>query len=282
MALNHGVSMPELPEVETILRGLSPHIEGAIVEEAIIRTPQLRWPIPELNPFIAQQTIINISRRGKYLLFHLKTGTIIFHLGMSGRLCLLTQFKPAQRHDHVDILLTNKQVLRYTDPRRFGAILWTPDNPFEHPVLKNLVVEPLTDELTADYLVQRAAHRTKAIKPFIMDSKIVVGIGNIYAAESLFLAGIHPLMPAGMLTALQAQRLIDVIQQVLARAITQGGTTLKDFVNSEGHPGYFSQQLLVYGRAGLPCVSCNEPLHSIVLGQRSTVFCIFCQPLVST
>ena len=271
--------MPELPEVETILRGLTPHIQGATIEKALIRTHQLRWPIPELNPAIRQQIILNVSRRGKYLLVRLKTGTILFHLGMSGRLCLLTDFKPPQRHDHVDIIFTDKQVLRYTDPRRFGAILWTPDCPLQHLLLKNLGVEPLTDDLTCDYLLQRAANRGKAIKSFIMDSKIVVGIGNIYAAESLFLAGIHPAMPAGLLTKIQARRLIDVIKQVLALAITKGGTTLKDFVNSEGRPGYFAQQLLVYGRAGLPCATCEEPLQSSVLGQRSTVFCVHCQPL---
>lgn len=269
--------MPELPEIETILRGLTPHIQGATIEKAIIRTHQLRWPIPDLNPFISMQTIIDVSRRGKYLLVRLKTGTILFHLGMSGRLCLLTDFRPPQRHDHVDIVFNDKQILRYTDPRRFGAILWTPDCPLQHPLLKNLGVEPLTDELTDDYLLQRTAHRSKAIKPFIMDNKIVVGIGNIYAAESLFLAGIHPAMPAGLLTKIQARRLIDVIKKVLSRAITKGGTTLKDFVNSEGHPGYFAQQLLVYGRAGLPCVTCGETLQSTVLGQRSTVFCAHCQ-----
>jgi formamidopyrimidine-DNA glycosylase len=221
-----------------------------------------------------------MSRRGKYLLVGLHTGTILFHLGMSGRLCLLTEFRPPQRHDHVDIVFTNKQVVRYTDPRRFGAILWTPDCPLQHPLLKNLGIEPLTDGFTCDYLLQRAANRSKAIKPFIMDSTIVVGIGNIYAAESLFLAGIHPAMPAGLLTKIQAQRLIDVIKQVLALAISKGGTTLKDFVTSEGRPGYFAQQLLVYGRAGLPCVTCGELLQSCMLGQRSTVFCAHCQHTV--
>jgi len=270
--------MPELPEVETILRGLTPHIQGATIDKAIVRTRQLRWPIPELNAHIEQQTILNVSRRGKYLLVRLKTGTILFHLGMSGRLCLLNEFKPPQRHDHVDIIFTNKQILRYTDPRRFGAILWTPDCPMQHPLLKNLGVEPLMEDFTCSYLLQRAAHRRKAIKPFIMDHKIVVGIGNIYAAESLFLAGIHPAMPVGLLTESQARRLIDVIKQVLARAITQGGTTLKDFVNSEGRPGYFAQQLLVYGRGGLPCVTCGDTLQACVLGQRSTVFCARCQP----
>lgn len=270
--------MPELPEVETTLRGLIPHIQGATIDKATVRTPQLRWPIPELNSFISQQTIINMSRRGKYLLLHLKTGTILIHLGMSGRLCLLTDFKPPQRHDHVDITFTNKQIIRYTDPRRFGAILWTSDCPLHHPLLKNLGVEPLTDEFTGDYLLQHASNRRMAIKPFIMDSKIVVGIGNIYAAESLFLAGIHPALPAGLVTKSQAMRLVELTKHVLTQAITKGGTTLKDFVNSDGRPGYFAQQLLVYGRAGLLCVTCNNILQSITLGQRSTVFCPYCQP----
>jgi formamidopyrimidine-DNA glycosylase len=271
--------MPELPEVETILRGITPHIQGAMIDKAIIRTHQLRWPIPDLSRLITQQTILSVSRRGKYLLVRLNTGTVLIHLGMSGRLCLLTEFKPPQRHDHVDIIFTDKQVLRFTDPRRFGAILWTENCPLRHPLLKNLGVEPLTDDLNADYLLQRTINRRVAIKPLIMDSKMVVGIGNIYAAEALFLAGIHPAMPAGLLTKKQAQRLIEVIKHVLALAITQGGTTLKDFVDSDGRPGYFAQQLLVYGRAGLPCVTCGKTLQSSALGQRSTVYCVHCQPL---
>lgn len=269
--------MPELPEVETVLRGLVPHIQGATIENVIIRRPQLRWPIPELNLFIKQKTILNMSRRGKYVLIGFDSGTLIVHLGMSGRLCLLTQFTAAQRHDHVDIVFTNQQVLRYTDPRRFGAILWTPDCPSLHPLLSHLGVEPLTNDFTVDYLLQRANNRRVAIKPFIMDSKVVVGVGNIYAAESLFLAGIHPAMPAGALTLVQAIRLVDAIKQVLMLAINQGGTTLKDFVNSEGRPGYFAQTLRVYGRAGLPCFICNELLHASSLGQRSSVFCVNCQ-----
>jgi len=271
--------MPELPEVETVLRGLTPHIQGATIEAVLIRAPQLRWPIPDLNEFVIQQTILHVSRRGKYLLMRLQTGTILFHLGMSGRLCLLTEPTAPKRHDHVDIIFTNKQILRYTDPRRFGAILWTTDCPLQHPLLKHLGVEPLTVDFTADYLLQRVNNRRVPIKPFIMNSKVVVGIGNIYAAESLFLAGIHPAMPVSLLTKIQASRLVDVIQDVLTQAIKKGGTTLKDFVNSEGRPGYFSQQLYVYGRAGLACIVCGNMLQSSVLGQRSTVFCVYCQPL---
>lgn len=269
--------MPELPEVETVLRGLTPHVQGVTLDKAIIRCHQLRWPIPELNSVIAQQPVISLSRRGKYLLIHLANGTLIIHLGMSGRLCLLTEDKLLQKHDHVDILFTNQQRLRYTDPRRFGAILWTAAPPLQHPLLKNLGVEPLTEAFTSEYLHQFATNRRVAIKPFIMDSKIVVGVGNIYAAEALFLAEIHPCMSAGALTLMQAKRLVDAIKHVLASAITQGGTTLKDFVNSEGHPGYFTQRLNVYGRSGLPCVRCENVLQSCTLGQRSTVFCAHCQ-----
>jgi len=269
--------MPELPEVETVLRGLKPHIEGATIAAVSIRVPQLRWPIPALNTLLAQQKIYKISRRGKYLLVCLETGTLLIHLGMSGRLCLLTEYQAPQRHDHVDIIFTNDKILRYTDPRRFGAMLWTAEDPSSHPLLKNLGAEPLTDDWNSDYLLQIANHRRVAIKPFIMDSQRVVGIGNIYAAESLFLAGIHPAMPAGCITKNQASRLISATKEVLMLAIQQGGTTLKDFVNSQGAPGYFSQKLRVYGRAGLPCVRCEKILESSQLGQRSTVFCVHCQ-----
>ena len=271
--------MPELPEVETIVQGLKPHLQDATIKQVTIRTPQLRWPIPALNGLLKHQTIRQITRRGKYLLFELPQGTLLIHLGMSGRLCLLPHETPPQRHDHVDLLLTDGRVVRYTDPRRFGAILWTNACPLQHPLLKDLGVEPLTEAFTEAYLLQQTAKRRRAIKPLIMDSKIVVGIGNIYAAESLFLAGIHPAMPAGLLTKTQAARLVPAIKQILERAIAQGGTTLKDFVNGDGRPGYFAQQLEVYGRAGLPCNVCGEPLKSHVLGQRSTVFCEQCQKM---
>lgn len=271
--------MPELPEVETIRRGLLPHILGATIDSVVVRCPRLRWPIPDkLDKRLARQTVLDVSRRGKYLLMHLTSSTLIIHLGMSGRLCLLTEHQPPKKHDHVDICFTNQWVLRYTDPRRFGAILLTYDSVKEHPLLQLLGIEPLTELFTADYLLQRAIYRRVAIKPFIMDSKIVAGVGNIYANEALFLAGIHPKTPAGLLTKIQVTRLVETIKQVLTFAIAQGGTTLKDFVNSEGEPGYFSQQLNVYGRGGLPCVTCKKTLQSCLLGQRSTVYCKHCQP----
>ena len=270
--------MPELPEVETIMRGLAPQLEGAIVQDVIIRQHQLRWPIPShLKTSLSQQKIINTRRRGKYLLIQVTHGTLILHLGMSGSLRILNINTPPTRHDHVDIILSTDQLLRYNDPRRFGAVLWTTEEPLQHPLLKSMGLEPFDIHFTGQYLRKKALKRTTPIKPFIMNSKIVAGIGNIYAAEALFLANIHPTAPAGQLTQQQYDRLVDSIKQILSAAISQGGTTLKDFVNSEGKPGYFSQKLHVYGRAGLPCMTCSSLLQSIQLGQRSTVFCAHCQ-----
>lgn len=271
--------MPELPEVETTLRGLSPHIDGQQIVNVVARRRQLRWPLPEhFEKRLLHQTIEKLSRRGKYLLFQLQQETLMIHLGMSGRLCLIAEDRPLGPHDHVDIIFSNHQILRYTDPRRFGAMLLATD-PSEHRLLKHLGVEPLSSYLTTDYLLSGAKNRRMAIKSLLMNSQFIVGIGNIYAAEILFLAGIHPMMPAHALTSHQAERLIECIQQVLAKAIAQGGTTLKDFVNSEGKPGYFSQQLNVYGRAGQACYQCGQSLQLITLGQRSTVFCHHCQIL---
>lgn len=273
--------MPELPEVETIMNGLKPHIEGAIIQDVVVRHHQLRWPIPPtLRHELSHKQVGGLSRRGKYLLMPVDTGTLIMHLGMSGSLRIVSNNAPPNRHDHVDIIFSDKVILRYTDPRRFGALLWTNDAPCKHPLLKSLGVEPLEASFTPQYLMQRASARRIAIKPFIMDSKIVVGIGNIYAAEALFMAKIHPATPAGLLTLTQHQQLVDSIKQVLQLAIKQGGTTIKDFVNSEGVPGYFAQQLFVYGRTGLPCKYCQMPLLGFTLGQRNTVFCPNCQPAI--
>jgi formamidopyrimidine-DNA glycosylase len=272
--------MPELPEVETVMHGLKPHLEGAVINDVVVRYHQLRWPIPStLHRDLCQQRVKELTRRGKYLLMRVETGTLIMHLGMSGSLRIVSSMTPINKHDHVDIIFSNQNIMRYTDPRRFGALLWTVDDPYDHVLLKSQGVEPLDSDFTADYLKERACSRRIAIKPFIMDSNIVVGIGNIYAAEALFLAGIYPATPAGLLTQLQYQKLVKSIKQVLQSAIKQGGTTVKDFMNSEGKPGYFTQQLTVYGRAGLPCVRCHASLCSFNLGQRSTVFCVNCQPL---
>lgn len=270
--------MPELPEVETTRAGLLPALQGAIIEEVIVRCSRLRWPIPEqLALIISKQRVLQLTRRAKYLLMHLDTGTVLIHLGMSGHLRLLAPNTVAQKHDHVDVIFNNQVMMRYTDPRRFGALLWCAGDPLAHPLLRHLGVEPLTDDFTGEYLLHRAANRKQAIKAFIMDSKIVVGVGNIYAAEALFLAGIHPKIPALALTQSQAFSLVIAIKHVLKAAIAKGGTTLKDFVNSEGKPGYFTQALQVYGRGGKPCVRCRTLLQSYKQGQRSTVFCPNCQ-----
>lgn len=270
--------MPELPEVETVVQGLALNIIGATIASVVVRCKKLRWPIPDnLDKILGQQTVRQVSRRGKYLLILTDVGTLIIHLGMSGKLCILTENLPVKKHDHMDIIFTNNLVLRYTDPRRFGAILMTTESAHEHPLIKSLGVEPLTHEFNAEYILQRASKRSIAIKPFLMDSKIVVGIGNIYATEALFIAGIHPKMSTGLLSHAQATKLVDAIKQTLQLAIEKGGTTLKDYVNSEGRPGYFSQQLKAYGRGGQPCVICDKTLQSCMLGQRNTVYCMYCQ-----
>jgi formamidopyrimidine-DNA glycosylase len=272
--------MPELPEVETIMNGVAPYLLGAIVNDVVLRHTQLRWPIPsQLKQNLQGQKILHLSRRGKYLLIQFERGTLIMHMGMSGRLLVVCNNTPVGRHDHVDIMLSNDYILRYTDPRRFGAVLWTMAPPHQHVLLKSLGPEPLDKNFNATYLTKRARNRRIPIKSFIMDSKVVVGVGNIYAAEALFLARIHPETPVQILTYSQHQQLVTSIQSILKMAIKKGGSTIKDFVNSAGKPGYFSQQLSVYGRAGLPCINCQEPLRLIKQGGRSSVFCCNCQPM---
>ena len=271
--------MPELPEVETIMRGLRLQIKNAVVKDVIMRRAQLRWPIPsDLKNCLAHQEIINLSRRGKYLLIQLTSGTLIIHLGMSGSLRILDQAQQPTKHDHVDIILSDNQLLRYNDPRRFGAILWTSGDPHTHPLLKSMGIEPLDNHFTGQYLIKQSLNRRTPIKALLMNSQIVTGIGNIYAAEALFLARIHPATPAGLLTLEEGITLVEVIKKVLNAAISQGGPTLKDFINSDGKPGYFSQSLHVYGRANQPCTACGNQLEHMQLGQRSTVFCNKCQP----
>lgn len=270
--------MPELPEVETVLQGIKPCLEGSCVEKLVIRQAQLRWPIPlHLERSLVHQVIGTISRRAKYLLIPVQTGTLLIHLGMSGSLRIVTNQTPAQKHDHVDLIFTNGKTLRYTDPRRFGAILWTEEDPKLHPLLKNLGPEPLNTTFSDTYLFKKCVGRKKTIKELIMDNHVVVGIGNIYAAESLFRAQIQPLKPAGTLSIKECTKLVDAIKAILQQAITKGGTTIKDFSSSEGKPGYFAQELQVYGRAKLPCKICQTPLSQAKLGQRSTVFCTKCQ-----
>ena len=270
--------MPELPEVETTLRGISPHLLKQAVLALQIRQWQLRWPIPKDLPEKVKGRVIRaLHRRGKYLLLQFDHGTAIAHLGMSGSLRIVEKKSAPAKHDHVDWLLQSGQVLRFTDPRRFGALLWT-EEPFDqHPLLKNLGPEPLSEYFTAELLFKRSRKRKQSIKTLIMDSKIVVGVGNIYANEALFLSAIRPGRAAGSLSRNDCMRLVTEVKKVLDRAIKVGGTTLRDFVGGDGKPGYFQQSLFVYGREGEPCRRCSGILKQKRIAQRSTVYCSSCQ-----
>ncbi len=270
--------MPELPEVETIRRGIAPYIEGQTVRQVIIRQPQLRWPVPEsLNQILTGLRIQSVSRRAKYLLFTTSAGTMLVHLGMSGSLRIITTEQEAGKHDHIDFIFSDDTVLRYNDPRRFGAVLWTPEPAADHQLIKDLGPEPLLADFNGERLYSLSRIRKVPVKSFIMDSHIVVGVGNIYANEALFMAGILPSRQAGKISLARYKKLADSIRVVLQNAIEQGGTTLRDFVNEAGKPGYFKQQLKVYGRKGQPCIHCQRPLNEIRLANRSTVFCSDCQ-----
>ena len=270
--------MPELPEVETCLRGLEPLIKHKQVDRIIVRQRKLRWPIPiSLQKQLPGQKITRLERRAKYLLLHSPGGVLIIHLGMSASLRLLEQSTPVQKHDHVDIIFKDRSCLRYTDPRRFGALLWTQDDPHQHPLLAHLGPEPLSPAFTAKYLYQITRKRKTNIKTLLLNSKIVAGIGNIYAAEALFKAQIHPQRAVGKISLARYQRLVKAIRAVLRTAIKQGGSTLKDFYNTAGKPGYFQQQHQVYGRDGLACRRCQRSLHKIIIAQRTTVLCPYCQ-----
>lgn len=268
--------MPELPEVEVSRMGISPHLVGETIKTMTFRTPKLRWDIPLELKQLEGEKILSISRRAKYLIIETKVGSAIVHLGMSGSLLVLDADFPAAKHDHVDLKLTNGKVLRYNDPRRFGAWLWSaPDE--VHPVLLGSGPEPLTNDFNADYIAEKAEKRKVAVKQFIMDNKVVVGVGNIYANEALFSSRIHPLRPASKVTKEEWVLLTKEIKQVLATAIKQGGTTLKDFAQADGKPGYFAQELQVYGKAKEECPNCGEKLEEQKIGQRNTFFCSQCQ-----
>lgn len=269
--------MPELPEVETTRRGIAPHIIGKHLQTAVVRHTGLRWPVEELDRLMAGQRLSAIDRRGKYLLFRFERGVLLGHLGMSGSLRILSQPQAPGAHDHIDLVFDNGTLLRYTDPRRFGAMLWTTLPVEEHTLLAHLGPEPLEDSFSGDYIYQRSRKRSQAIKTFIMDSKVVVGVGNIYANEALFRAGIRPTLPAGKVSAAAYERLVADIKAVLSEAIRQGGTTLRDFIGGDGKPGYFKQELQVYGRGGEPCRRCGKVLKEVKLGQRATVYCTSCQ-----
>jgi formamidopyrimidine-DNA glycosylase len=270
--------MPELPEVETTRRGIAPHIAGRTITQVIVRDRRLRYPVTaRLASTLAGQTVHEVARRGKYLLLACDTGTVIIHLGMSGSLVVSRAGEQPHKHDHVDILFGNGDCLRLRDPRRFGAVLWTTRDPHRHKLLAHLGVEPLSADLDGAHLFQLARARRVAVKQFIMDSGIVVGVGNIYASEALFVAGIHPARAAGRIALARYQQLALAIKQVLSDAIDAGGTTLRDFRNGEGRPGYFQQRLRVYQRAGLPCDRCGSAVRQVRTGQRSTYYCHRCQ-----
>ena len=270
--------MPELPEVETTLRGLTPHLQGQRIKQVIIRNPNLRWPVPDNLPAILRkQTLRKLSRRAKYLLLECDIGTLILHLGMSGSLRVLPGNTPAEKHDHFDLLLENGTLMRLRDPRRFGAVLWHTGDIAQHKLLASLGPEPLLDEFDADYLYRVTRKRSAAIKLVIMDSHVVVGVGNIYASESLFHAGIRPQLAANKLSLPRCIRLVQTIRETLSASIAQGGSTLRDFTDSNGKPGYFQQSYMTYGRSGEPCRICGAAIKQIVQGQRSTYYCPKCQ-----
>lgn len=269
--------MPELPEVETTRRGIEPHAVGRKVRAVTVREPRLRWPVPgDLAGRLTGQVIERLERRAKYLLFRMPAGSLMVHLGMSGSLRVVQPGDPPATHDHIDLLLEDNICLRYNDPRRFGSFHWLPPEA-GHPLLDHLGPEPLSEAFDGALLYRRSRGRKGPVKNFIMDGKVVVGVGNIYANEALFLSGIRPTRPAGRISRARYEALADNIKQVLTNAITQGGTTLRDFVGGDGKPGYFAQQLRVYGRAGEPCRSCGRPLREARLGQRTSVYCVTCQ-----
>ena len=269
--------MPELPEVETTRRGIKPYIDQQIVREVIVRQPKLRWPVPPEIEQMEGQLVESVKRRGKYILLETKTGTALIHLGMSGSLRVVESGEKAEKHDHIDIVLESGKAVRLRDPRRFGAFLWTVQNPLKHKLIRSLGPEPLSDDFNADYLYAASRGRNMSIKQFIMNGHIVVGVGNIYACESLFKAGISPKWAAGKVSKARYQKFVAEIKIVLANAIKQGGTTLKDFVQVEGSPGYFAQELNVYGRKGQECLVCGSNIKQITQGQRSTFYCAKCQ-----
>lgn len=270
--------MPELPEVETTLRGVLPHVLNKVITAVTVRHYSLRYPVDNKLPsYLLGREISGGYRRGKYLLFLIGGGTLMIHLGMSGSLRIVNASLSPDKHDHMDLVLSDGKALRFTDPRRFGAILWLADAPEQHPLLHHLGPEPLTDAFGGQHLFDRSRKKTVSVKSFIMDSHTVVGVGNIYANEALFMAGVHPLKAAGKISLQRYEVLVTTIKTVLADAIRQGGTTLRDFVGGDGKPGYFRQSLKVYGRGGEPCLACGRPLKEVRLAQRSTVYCGYCQ-----
>jgi len=268
--------MPELPEVETTRRGIAPHIQDQTIQSVVVRQPSLRWMVPDDITDLAGAKITDTARRGKYLIISTEKQQVIVHLGMSGSLRICQADEPAMAHDHVDIVLANGTALRLRDPRRFGAVL-TSDDAYQHKLITVLGPEPLEAGFNAQYLYDASRGKTRNIKKFVMDAHVVVGVGNIYANEALFKAGIRPTVQAGKVSLKRYEKLVEAIVAVLGQAIEAGGTTLQDFVNSEGKPGYFANELLVYGREDKDCVVCGTTLSSMRIDNRATVFCKNCQ-----
>lgn len=270
--------MPELPEVETTRRGIEPLVMNKIVDRVLVYNGALRWPVPgDLDTTLAGQIISSVTRRSKYLLFNFERGTLIIHLGMTGHLRVCRSAAERRKHDHVELVFSDHSILRFNDSRRFGAVFWTETDPLQHERLAALGPEPLSETFSAEYLFRVSRQRKIAIKPFLMDAKVVVGVGNIYASEALFRAGISPRKPAGRVSRSAYAQLVRSVQEVLAEAIDAGGTTIRDFTDSEGRPGYFRHELRVYGRAGEKCRQCAGVIKQIRLGQRSTFYCPKCQ-----
>lgn len=270
--------MPELPEVETTRRSLLPHAMGRGIRGVRVRDSRLRWPVPaDLSRRLRGEEIVDIRRRGKYLLFDLKKGHLLVHLGMTGRLTVVPADAPAKKHDHLDLVLEGGRSLRYTDPRRFGAVLWLESPAESHALLKDLGLEPLEAEFTGEAMRRRAKGRSVAVKQFLMNGAIVTGVGNIYASEALFHAGINPARSSGRISAARWQRLAEAVRLTLGRAIRSGGSTLRDFASAEGRPGYFQHKHAVYRREGKPCRVCMTPIRALRQGQRSTFYCPQCQ-----
>lgn len=269
--------MPELPEVETTLRGVAPHLVGQRIVEVDVRERRLRWPVPRTVDALAGSTIESASRRAKYLLFEVGGGTLILHLGMSGSLRIADPEIEWRKHDHLALRMQNGKELRFHDPRRFGCVLFTKSDPAKHKLIRNLGPEPLDEEFDAAFLAALAKDKKVAIKQFIMNANIVVGVGNIYACEALFMAGIHPTRAAGKVSKPRLEKLVAAIKEVLGHSIEQGGTTLRDFLHEDGEPGYFKQSLRVYGREGEACGQCGATVKRIVQTGRSTFYCGKCQ-----
>jgi len=269
--------MPELPEVETSRRGIEPYVVGSTIERIVIRERRLRWPVSRTVDRNLPGAVVNsVGRRAKYILINIHNGSAILHLGMSGSICILDRGTPAGIHDHFDIELDSGLMLRFRDPRRFGSLHWS-RTPLSHRLLKDLGPEPLSDAFDGHYLWQRSRGRKVSIKQFIMNAHIVVGVGNIYASEALFIAGINPRRAAGRIAESRYNELANAIKEVLGKAIKAGGTTLRDFYGGNGEAGYFQQQLEAYGREDQPCRRCDTPISAIVQGQRSTYYCKQCQ-----